>query len=47
MEVSKEDDNKIWYLFYEKGYNIEEIVVKMGNKFTYQQIRDIIHRRYK
>lgn len=47
MGISKEDDEKIWYLFYEKGYNIDEIIPRMKGKFTYQQIRDVIHRRYK
>lgn len=47
MEINKEDDEKIWHLFYERCYNIEEIVAKMKNKYTYNQVRDVIHRRYK
>lgn len=47
MEISKEDDERIWYLFYKKGYNIDGIIPLMNGRFTYKQIQDVIYRRYK
>lgn len=46
-ETIEKDKEKIYYLYFEKLFSIQEMEQHFSGKFTYNELRDIIRQKYK
>ena len=46
-QTKHQDRDKIYYLYFERLFSIEELQQYFKNKYTYHELRDIVRNMYK